>query len=166
MGKSKRKLSRNPVWRHPYHSITDLDNLSWFQVIESESEITQSCPTLRDPMDCSLPGFSVHGIFQARMLEWVVISFSRWSSQPRDQTQVSRTTGRFFTDWATREVQFKDAKKEAARNLPGSPEVETLRFHLQRCGAVKKKIKKKDSWKREDWIHTRETSSNCCCCCC
>ena len=45
--------------------------------VKSESEVTQSCPTLRDPMDCSLPGSSVHGIFQARVLEWVAIAFSR-----------------------------------------------------------------------------------------
>ena len=51
---------------------------------ESESEVAQSCPTLCDPMDYSLPGSSVHGIFQARILEWVAISFSRRSSQPRD----------------------------------------------------------------------------------
>ena len=44
----------------------------------------QSCPTLCDPMDCSTPGSSVHGILQARTLQWVTISFSRWSSQPRD----------------------------------------------------------------------------------
>ena len=49
---------------------------------ESESEVTQSCPTLCDPMDYSLPGSSVHGIFQARILGWVAISFSRGSSQP------------------------------------------------------------------------------------
>ena len=47
---------------------------------KKESEVAQSCPTLCDPMDCSLPGFSVHGIFQARVLEWVAISFSRGSS--------------------------------------------------------------------------------------
>ena len=47
---------------------------------EEESEVAQSCPTLCDPMDCNLPGFSVHGIFQARVLEWVAISFSRGSS--------------------------------------------------------------------------------------
>ena len=41
-----------------------------------KSEVTQSCPTLSDPMDCSLPGSSVHGIFQARVLEWVAIAFS------------------------------------------------------------------------------------------
>ena len=51
---------------------------------ESESEVSQSCPTLCDPMDCSLPGSSIHGIFQARVLEWVAVSFSRRSSQPRD----------------------------------------------------------------------------------
>ena len=48
--------------------------LQW--VMKSESEVTQSCPTLLDPMDCSLPGSSVHGIFQARVLEWGAIAFS------------------------------------------------------------------------------------------
>ena len=44
--------------------------------VKSESEVAQSCPTLSDPMDCSLPGSSVHGIFQARVLEWGAIAFS------------------------------------------------------------------------------------------
>ena len=57
---------------------------------------------LCDPMDCNLPG-SIHEIFQARILEWVAISFSRGSSQPRDRTRVSRIVGRCFTFWATRE---------------------------------------------------------------
>ena len=52
-------------------------------------KLLQSCPTLCDPMDCSLPGYSVHGILQARILEWVVMPSSRGSSQPRDQTCVS-----------------------------------------------------------------------------
>ena len=69
-----------------------------------ESQVAQSCPTLCNPMDCSLPGSSVHGIFQARIQEWVAISFSRGSSQLRDQTQVSCIVGRHFTVWATREV--------------------------------------------------------------
>ena len=68
-----------------------------------KSEIAQSCPTLCDPMDCGLPGSSVHGIFQARILEWVAISFSRGSSTPRNQTWVSCMVGRHFTVWATRE---------------------------------------------------------------
>ena len=57
-------------------------------------------------MDCSPPGSSVHGIFQARVPEWVAISFSRGSSQPRDRTQVSRAAGRRFTLWAIREAQL------------------------------------------------------------
>ena len=67
-------------------------------------EVAQSCPTLCDPMDCSLPGSSDHGIFQARVLEWVAIFFSRGSSQPRYRTRVSSSTGRRFTVWATREA--------------------------------------------------------------
>ena len=47
--------------------------------VKSESEVAQSCPTLRDPMDCSPPGSSVHGIFQARVLEWGAIVFSEWT---------------------------------------------------------------------------------------
>ena len=66
--------------------------------------VAQSCPTVCNPMDCSPPGSCVHEIFQARILEWVAISFSRGSSQPRDQTRVSCSAGRFFTNWATREV--------------------------------------------------------------
>ena len=59
-------------------------------------QLTQSCPTLYDPMDCSLPGSSVHGILQARVLEWVAVSFSRGSSQPRDRTRVSCIPGRCY----------------------------------------------------------------------
>ena len=51
--------------------------------------VTQSCLTFCDPMDCSSPGSSVHGVLQAKMLEWVALTFSRASSQPRDRTQVS-----------------------------------------------------------------------------
>ena len=56
-------------------------------VVKSESEVAQSSLTLCDPVDCSLPGSSVHGILQARILEWVAISFSRGSSRPRDWTR-------------------------------------------------------------------------------
>ena len=62
------------------------------KVKESESEVVQSCPTLCNPMDCSPPGSSVHGILQTRILEWVAISFSRESSRPRDRTQVRLQT--------------------------------------------------------------------------
>ena len=67
--------------------------------------VARSCSTICDPMDCNPPGSSVHGILQARTLEWVAIPFSGGSSQSRDQTQVSRTAGGFFTSWATREAQ-------------------------------------------------------------
>ena len=60
-----------------------------------------SCRTLCDPMDCSLSGSSVHGIFQARVLEWIAIAFSRGSSRPRNRTRVSHIAGRHFTVWAT-----------------------------------------------------------------
>ena len=68
--------------------------------------VTQSCPTLCDPVDCSPSGASVHGILQAVILEWVAIPFSRGSSQPRDMTPVSYITGRFFIIWATREAHL------------------------------------------------------------
>ena len=61
------------------------------------SSVTQSCLTLCDPIDCSLAGSSVHEIFQAKVLEWIAISFSRGSSQTRDRTQVSRIVDRRFT---------------------------------------------------------------------
>ena len=62
----------------------------------------QSCPTLCDPMV-----YTVHGMLQARILEWVAFPFSRGSSQPRHRTQASRIAGRFFTSWVTRETQYK-----------------------------------------------------------
>ena len=66
--------------------------------------VAWSCLTLCDPVDCSPPGSSVHGVLQARILEWVAIPFSRGSSQPRDQTLVSCTADRFFTMGAIRKA--------------------------------------------------------------
>ena len=74
---------------------------AWIQ--SPSCEVAQSCTTLSDSMDYSLPCFSIHGIFQARVLEWVAISFSRGSFWPRDWTWVSCIVGRRFTVWATRE---------------------------------------------------------------
>ena len=68
----------------------------------SEVKVAQSGPTLCDPMD-----YTVHGILQAGILEWVTFLFSRGSSQPGDWTQVSCIAGRFFTSWATREAQSR-----------------------------------------------------------
>ena len=66
----------------------------------SEVKVAQSCPILCNPMD-----YRVHGFLQARIQEWVAFPFFRGSSQPRDQTQVSRIAGRLFTSWTTREAQ-------------------------------------------------------------
>ena len=71
--------------------------------------VTKSCSTLGNPINSSLPGSSVHGIFQTRILEEVAISFSRGSSPLRDQTWISCIAGRLFTNWATREAWFSYA---------------------------------------------------------
>ena len=68
----------------------------------SEVEVAQLCPTL-----CNLMNYIVHGILQARILEWVAFLFSRESSQPRDVTQVSSIAGGFFTSWATRQALWR-----------------------------------------------------------
>ena len=82
----------------------------------SESEVTQSCPTLCDSMDCSPPSSSVHGISQARIPEWVAISFSRGFSRPRDRTWVSRIAGRCFTVWVTK---WTNPNNKPATTNPG-----------------------------------------------
>ena len=76
----------------------------WSHAWKVKVLVLQSCLTLSDPKDCSLPGSCVRGILQVRILEWVTIAFSRGSSQPRDQTRVSCIVGRFLTVWATREA--------------------------------------------------------------
>ena len=72
-------------------------NQEWLSILKVKVEFDQSCLTPVDSMDCTLPAFSVHGILQARLLEWVAISFSRGSSRPRDQTRVFCIAGGFFT---------------------------------------------------------------------
>ena len=96
--------------------------------VKSESEVSQSCQTLWDPMDCSLPGSSIHGLFQARVLEWVAISFSRGSSQLRDWTWVSRIACRPFTVWATREIGHFSIYKDPVMGLLG---YESSKVHKQ-----------------------------------
>ena len=100
-------LPLSPPWR--WRGGTESSNLLITQLVPVAtslypsvqfSSVSQSCPTLWDPMNCSLPDSAVHGIFQVRILEWVVISFSRGFSQPINRTSVSYiilTSGRFFT---------------------------------------------------------------------
>ena len=76
-----------------------LDLRWWFSCLV----VSDSC----DLVDCSLPGSSVHGMLQARTLEWVAMSFSRGSSPPRDWSRVSYIAGRFFTIWTARETSLK-----------------------------------------------------------
>ena len=68
--------------------------------VKHESEVAQSCPTLLDPMDCSLPGFSIHGIFQARVLEWDAIAFSNgcdsWTIKKAEQQRIDAFLFFFF----------------------------------------------------------------------
>ena len=80
------------------HIYTVRNGFMWI-CLNVKVKVAQLRLTLCNPMD-----YIVHGILQARILEWVAIPFSRGSSQPRDCTQVSRITGRFFTSWATRET--------------------------------------------------------------
>ena len=91
----------------------------WFILLHCHYEdmkvkllVAQSCLTLWDHRDCSLPVSSVHGILQARILEWVANLFSRASSQQRDQTWVSCIAGRFFTIWAIREAAWRNSRFE------------------------------------------------------
>ena len=84
------------------------------------SEVAQSCPTLCNPMNWGSPGSSILGILQARILEWVAISFSRGTSQPRDQTHVSCIAGGRFNLWATREAQtFLNPSQTFPKNQRG-----------------------------------------------
>ena len=92
IGKGSLSYTICPCWLSILNDISV--PLKWSGV-----KVTQSCLTLCDPM-----GYTVHGILQARILEWVAFPFSRASSQPRDWAQVSCTAGRFFTSWATREA--------------------------------------------------------------
>ena len=80
--------------------------------------VAQSCPILCNPMDCNPSGSSVHGILQARILEWVAMPSFRGSSQPRDWIQVSLIAGRFLSIWATREAHFYSAAAKSLQSCP------------------------------------------------
>ena len=83
-------------WVNTYEVLRTLSNKCSKYSIKMKVLVAQSCVTLCNPMDYSLPGSSAHGILQVRLLEWVVIPSSRGSSQPKHQTPVSCIVGRFF----------------------------------------------------------------------
>ena len=88
-------------------SVWAIIHINSINILLSIVLVTQLYPILYNPMDWSPPGSSVHGISQVRILEWIAISFSKGSSQPRNRTWVSSITGRFFTNWAMRQAQKK-----------------------------------------------------------
>ena len=99
------EIDLKQLWWREWKWQKPRPNSRW-QGFISECEVARSCQTLCDPTDCSLPGSSIHGIFQARVLEWVAIAFSKGSSWPRDRIQVSCIAGKRFTIWATREATW------------------------------------------------------------
>ena len=115
---SRARIQTQPTWLHTLNHFTHTTlQIFWTLIFSQHMHYiicvcvcvcvcvcahmhAQSCPALCNPMDCGLPGFSIHGIFQARILEWVAISSSRIYSWPRDRTHVSNvscTAGRFFS---------------------------------------------------------------------
>ena len=98
-------------------SCNDLFKSS-FPAFQVKVLVTQLYLTLCHPMDCSPPDSSIHGISQARILEWVAIPFSRGSSPPKDQTWVSCIAGRFYANWATREAPGYSVKVKVSVTQP------------------------------------------------
>ena len=114
-------LSRTEVERKCYHLVlfykTYLDKFISVCVCVCVCESLRHTWLFVTPMDYNLPGSSVHGIFQARILEWVAIPFSRGSSWPKARTQVSWITGRFSTGWATKESIIMYTQCKVYENL-------------------------------------------------
>ena len=94
--------------------------------------LTQSYPTLYNPMDCSLPASSVHGILQARILEWVAIPFSRASSQPKDWTQVSCISGRFSTVWESESPEKPYSSSNMEKRAQNQSTLHNRKFKLEK----------------------------------
>ena len=101
--------------------------------MDMKALVSKSYLTLCDPMDCSPPGFSVHGILQARTLEWFTIPFSRGSSWLREWTQVSSIADRIFTICATTEDFGPWAAAAAAKSLQSCPTLRPHRWQRTRC---------------------------------
>ena len=133
-------LSKYSRWNiRPLHRLTilHLSSVSWTALLNLVmcvcvcvcvwAQLPQLCPTLCNPMDHSVPGSSVHGILQARILEWVIMPSCKGSFWPGDGTHVSCVAGRFFTHWATWEAQPSYINDQS---LPDPP-------HLSRTSVAK-----------------------------
>ena len=101
---------------HPYEPWILAMKVIWIWIWKWSPSVMSD--SLR-PTDCNLPGSSIHGIFQARVLEWGAISFSRGSFQPRDWTRVSSIAARLFTVWATREALDMNQVRKKKVSLMG-----------------------------------------------
>ena len=137
------------IKRHLFLGIKAMTNLK-------EGEVSQLCLTLCNTMDCSLPCSSVHGIFQARILEWVAISFSSGSFQPRDRTQVSHIAGRLLTIWATREVMTNLDSTLKSRDITLPTKVRLVKamiLPVVMYGCEKWTIMKAERWRIDAFEH-------------
>ena len=103
----KNKLTAKYIWLHMDVYTNFIYNCQTLKHLRcpSGNKMKDVCPILCNPMDCSLPGSSVHGILQEKILEWVAVPFCREYCEPRDQTQVFHITGTCFTGWGTMEAQ-------------------------------------------------------------
>ena len=101
----------SPVWLYGLVMYPVSSFISSYVNWECVCVCVHVCLTLCDPMDCSLPGSSIQGILQTRILEWAAILIYKASSRSRDQTWVSCTTGRVFTVWATREAHNENSER-------------------------------------------------------
>ena len=133
------EILRNPTRSTRLWEKGPLLWLCW--VLEVKVKLAQLCPTLWDPMD-----YTVHGILQARILEWVAFPFSSGSSQPRDRTQVSHIAGRFFTSWAIREDLLENPQLILCKWLP--IELLTLRKEVLHQFLTFPSARKGFSWQR------------------
>ena len=114
---------------YPLSSVRPIWLVASYPLTPVKVSVAQLCPTVWDPMDCSPLDSSVHGILQARILEWVTISFSGGSSWPRDWTWVSCIGGRFFTVWVTCNPGGSDCKSPG--RTPSCSLIPTTRDSLQ-----------------------------------
>ena len=105
--------SSDPICLLPYADVDTVDYTNMKVCVF----VTQSYPTLCNPMDCSPPGSSIHRTLQARKLEWIAIPFSKGSLWPRDQTQVSCIAVRFFSVWTKLPSQIKVGHVQAVEGL-------------------------------------------------
>ena len=117
-------LAKSQGVRGRRHWTSEAAEFQFRGMKEKKAKVSASqwCPTVWDSTDCSQSGSSVHGILQARILDWVAILFSRGSSWPRDRTQVAYAAGRFFTIWTTREAPHDHLwKSESTVSTSRSP---------------------------------------------